>query len=47
MIQVVAEIQGDLLGARGLVDLGTKKLLIPSLRAWHEEETPPEYKVSF
>lgn len=44
--QVVANIEGDLLGHRGLMDLSTKRLLIPSLRAWHKETVPPEYKVS-
>ena len=44
--QVVADIEGDLLGHRGLMDLSTKRLLIPSLRAWQKETIPPEYQVS-
>lgn len=44
-MQVFAEVQGDLLGNRGLMDLSTKNLLVPSLRAWHEDYVPQEYEV--
>lgn len=44
-MQVFAEVQGDLLGNRGLLDLSTKNLLVPSLRAWHEDYVPQEYEV--
>ena len=41
------DIQGDLLGGRGLMDLSTKMLLIPSLRTWHEDFIPDEVKVRY
>lgn len=40
-MQVVAELQGDLLGARGPLDLTTKMLLIPSIRVVGRHRKPP------
>lgn len=44
--KVIAKVQGDLLGGHGLMDLSTKKLLIPSLKTWHHDYLPEEYIVS-
>ena len=44
-VQVVAELEGDLLGARGPHDLSYKYLLIPSIRVWPNNSYPEQYTV--
>ena len=46
MIQVIANIEGDLLDSNMVADFSAKKLLIPSLKMWHHKSYPPEYVVS-
>ena len=45
VLKVIAKLHGDLLGGRGVMDLSAKKLLVPSLRAWHSDYLPKEYIV--
>ncbi len=46
LYQVVAEIEGDLLGAKGLRDFSYKNLLVPSLVHWKNKTVlPPQYEV--
>ena len=44
--QVVAEIQGDLMGSQGVGDFSYKYLLIPSILRWSNETLPVQYTVS-
>lgn len=45
--QVVAEIQGDLMGSRGIVDFSYKYLLVPSITHWSNESLPVQYTVKW
>ena len=46
-LQVIAELQGSLLGSKSIKDLSSKNLLIPSVRMWPKGKPyPPAYSVS-
>ena len=45
-VQVVAQLQGDLLGVNGPIDLSYKYLLVPTLTHWRSNTKPPQYTVS-
>lgn len=45
-MQVVAEVQGNLMGAKGFMDFSYKYLLIPSVTHWTNSTLPVQYTVS-
>ena len=43
-VQVIAEVQGSLLGSKAIKDLSAKRLLIPSTRMWPKKKPHPPQK---